>query len=68
MSCTWISVYSELLAFKAKVLAEMTGARSGVDIALMEGHLRRYRERLAFWEERARQIAGMKPPSIKGGK
>jgi hypothetical protein len=64
----WVSVYSELLAFKQKTLDHMYHdlqelARSAneeirrIDVPLIEGEQLRYRKRLHFWQARAHQPA-----------
>lgn len=74
----WLNVYGELVAFKSKILAEMTSTLSGltedaaseiahVDVALVERQKQRYVARLGFWEQRAQDIAGIRPKSTQGG-
>ena len=64
----WVSVYSELLAFKQKTLDHMYHdlqelSRSAneeirrIDVPLIEGEQLRYRKRLQFWQARAHQPA-----------
>lgn len=64
----WVSVYSELLAFKQKTLDHMYHdlqelSRSAneeirrIDVPLIEGEQLRYRKRLHYWQARAHQPA-----------
>lgn len=64
----WVSVYSELLAFKQKTLDHMYHdlqdlSRTAneeirrIDVPLIEGEQLRYRKRLQFWQARAHQPA-----------
>lgn len=75
----WVNVYSELVAFKSRMLAEMTASLPGmaeeaasevgeVDIALVERQQGRYKERLRFWKERARVLAGIEPQQPSAGR
>lgn len=74
----WLNVYGELVAFKIKILLEMRSALprlsedaasevARVDVAFVERQKDRYQERLGYWEERAREIAGIRPKSSQGG-
>ncbi len=64
----WIAVYSELTAYKERLLADMRGRLPaielvaaaeirGIDMAIIRRQLARYEERLAFWQARAAQVA-----------
>jgi len=74
----WVNVYTELVGFKSRMLAEMTASLPGmaeeavsevgeVDIALVERMQGRYQERLRFWKERAGALAGLEPPPPSTG-
>ena len=74
----WLTVYSELVAFKNKTLADMRSLLpnmtedaasevAGIDVELVERQKMRYRARLGFWEERAQEIAGIRPNPSKRG-
>lgn len=73
----WLTVYGQLVAFKNKILTDMRGALpnlteeaasevAGIDVELVERQKKRYRARLGFWEERAREIAGIRPNPNEG--
>jgi len=68
----WVSVYSELLAFKQKTLdhmyhdlQDMSGPANQeirrIDVPLIEGEQLRYRKRLRYWQARTRQPARPAP-------
>src|SRR5579864_1455765 len=60
----WISVYHELIEFKASVLAssadeiagldhkESRGEAKHVDVTILRAELERFRRRMAFWQDR----------------
>jgi hypothetical protein len=62
----WISVYTELLAFKeailqraGSVIAELNDAAvhdASIDHRLLDAQVVRYRERLAFWSARLTEL------------
>ncbi|MDQ6709813.1 MAG: hypothetical protein M3Z11_04580 [Candidatus Dormibacteraeota bacterium] len=73
----WLNVYGELVAFKSKILAEMRSTLprltedaasevAQVDVALVERQKERYEARLGHWEQRAQEIAGIRPKSTQG--
>ncbi|MEO6797507.1 MAG: hypothetical protein ABI401_09305 [Candidatus Dormibacter sp.] len=73
----WLTVYSELVAFKSKILTDMrrtlpnmteeaASEVAGIDVELVERQKTRYGARLGFWEQRAREIAGIRPNPSKG--
>ncbi len=64
----WIAVYSELTAYKERLLADLLGRLPaielvaaaeirGIDLAIIRRQLAHYEERLAFWLARAAQVA-----------
>ncbi len=63
----WIAIYSQLLAFNEELLERLhreVGGDAGergldVDDRIAEGELTRLRERLAFWQRRHRELAGV---------
>ncbi len=74
----WLHVYGELVAFTTKILLEMRKTLSRltedaasevaeVDVSLIERQKEQYQERLGYWEERAQEIAGIRPQSTQGG-
>ena len=64
----WVSVYTELIDFKAGLLAtsaehiadfdheESRGEAKHVDLTILRAELERCRRRLAFWKERLQQL------------
>ncbi|HEY8811493.1 MAG TPA: helix-turn-helix domain-containing protein [Candidatus Dormibacteraeota bacterium] len=63
----WIAIYSQLLAFNEELLDRLhreVGDDAGqrgldVDNRIAEGELTRLRDRLAFWQRRHRELAGL---------
>jgi hypothetical protein len=73
----WIDVYRELLGFKSQILADMTQTMpkmnpeaasevGEIDLTLLERQAEKYRTRLSFWEERARELAAGQPAKGEG--
>ena len=63
----WIAIYSQLLAFNEELLERLRrevgddADQRGLDVddRIAEGELTRLRERLAFWQRRHRELAGV---------
>jgi DNA-binding response OmpR family regulator len=63
----WLAIYGQLLAFNEELLDRLhlevgdgAGARGlDVDDRIAEGELTRLRDRLAFWQTRHRELAGV---------
>lgn len=63
----WIGAYTELLAFKEQMLANMHQGMTHMsqatsdevrelDVTIIQGQQRRYRTRLEFWQRREQQL------------
>ena len=63
----WIGAYTELLAFKEQMLADMHQGMTHMsqatsdevrelDVTIIQGQQRRYRTRLEFWQRREQQL------------
>ena len=70
----WIGIHSELLGFTESLLSFLrrppTGALPGPgltlspDVAMIEQHIQRYRDRLEFWQRRAIPGSALAPKAI----